>query len=398
MRTDNTRSETTEGSKADFHRYLVDDNNIEVEDYYASMYEIIFRANTVLSFIDVADPDNVALYTGEAKFLRAYAYFNLIRLFGDVPLVTSTIIPGDESAYNRIPVATVYEQIISDLQDAVSSLPVLNSTSSAPQSRASKDAANGLLAKALLSQPTPDYLGAQQACFDIINSNRFSLMTNFNDVFYSERNNELLFIVEYLPANAEESQSFSSEFTFSVGRQDGLNIPEPNLLAAFEANGGDRTQFSIVTNGGDSECAKFFPDGFDESEDYGPNSRTAGNDWIVLRFADILLLHAEAIMAGAQTTSSADALESVNKVRTRAGLDNIAGELNAAQLLLERRVELAFENHRLYDLQRFGVASQVISAYANDSNYDFNINQLLLPIPAREINLSRGIMSQNPGY
>ncbi|MEM6726391.1 MAG: RagB/SusD family nutrient uptake outer membrane protein, partial [Bacteroidota bacterium] len=146
------------------------------------------------------------------------------------------------------------------------------------------------------------------------------------------------------------------------------------------------------------ECAKYYPDGFDGSQDYGPNSRTAGNDWIILRYADVLLMHAEAILAGGQSTTSSNALASVNAVRTRAGLDDLTGTLTAEDLLLERRVELAFENHRFFDLFRFGQAATVISAYAAESGYDYNINQLLLPIPAREVNLSRGLMTQNPGY
>lgn len=394
MRSDNTRSATTEGSKADFHRYLVNANNVEVEDYYASMYEIIFRANSVLSFIDVADPANVNTYTGEAQFLRGYAYLNLVRLFGDVPLVTTTVNPDDDVVFTRVPVARIYEQITSDLAGAVSLL-----SDGGPKSRASKGAAQALLAKAYLSQPSPNYTEAQTLCENIMNGDLYSLMPSFNDVFYSERNDELIFVVEYLPGNADESQSFSSEFNFLTGRQDGLNIPEAGLLADLTEYGGSRTPFSVIeASNGEFECAKYFPDGFDESAGYGPNSRTAGNDWIVLRYADVLLMHAEAVLAGAQETTSSNALSSVNMVRTRAGLDDITGTLSAADLLLERRVELAFENHRFFDLMRFGVASSVIAAYASEEGYDFNVNQLLLPIPAREVNLSRGVMSQNPGY
>jgi len=394
MRSDNTRSFTTEGSKADFHRYLVNANNVEVEDYYASMYEIIFRANSVLNFIDVADPANVNAYTGEAQYLRAYAYFNLVRLFGAVPLVTTTVNPGDDVVFMRVPVERVYEQIVADLNAAVSLL-----SNGGPKSRASKGAAQALLAKVYLSQPSPNYTGAQMLCEDIMNSGEYALMSNFDDVFYSELNDELIFVVEFLAGNADESQSFSSEFNFLTGRQDGLNIPEAGLLADLETYGGSRTQFSVAqASNNEFECAKYFPDGFDESESYGPNSRSAGNDWIVLRYADVLLMHAEAVLAGAQSTNSSNALESVNMVRARAGLDDITGTLTAADLLLERRVELAFENHRFFDLIRFGVATSVITEYAAEEGYDFNVNQLLLPIPAREVNLSRGVMSQNPGY
>ena len=102
-RSDNTRSATLEGSRADFHRYVTDANNIQSEDYYQSMYEIIFRANNILNYVDVADASNISKYTAEAKFLRAYAYFNLVRLYGSdddtigaVPLVTTVVSSGQE--------------------------------------------------------------------------------------------------------------------------------------------------------------------------------------------------------------------------------------------------------------------------------------------------------------
>lgn len=394
MRSDNARSQTTEGSKADFHRYLVNANNREVEDYYASMYEIIFRANTVLSFIDVADPDNVDTYSGEAKFMRAYAYFNLVRLFGDVPLITSPVNPTDEVVFVRVAVATIYDQIIADLTDAMNSLDY-----GGPQSRASKGAAQTLLAKVYLSQPNPDYIQAQTLCESVMSGGGYALQDSFPDIFYNERNSELIFIVEYIPANADESQSFSSEFNFFTGRQDGLNIPEPNLIAALTEGAGKRFDGSIaLSTTGSYECAKYFPDGFGVEDDYGPNSRAAGNDWIVMRYADVYLMHAEAILAGAPSTTSVNAINSVNQVRERAGMADITGELEASDLLQERRVEFAFENHRFFDLQRFGVMSSVIAAYAAEAGYDFNVNQLILPIPAREVNLSKGLMLQNPGY
>ena len=92
-RSDNTRSQTIEGSQADFHRFVVDRNNIQVEDYYASMYELIFRANTMLGFIDIADEANQATLMGETLFLRGMAYFNLVRQFSDVPLLTEVVQP-----------------------------------------------------------------------------------------------------------------------------------------------------------------------------------------------------------------------------------------------------------------------------------------------------------------
>ncbi|RIA10773.1 SusD-like starch-binding protein associating with outer membrane [Flavobacteriaceae bacterium MAR_2010_72] len=400
-RTDNTRNATLEGSKSDFHRYVVNANNVESEDYWASMYEVIFRANNILNFIDIANEGNRAKYTAEAKFLRAYAYFKLVRLYGDVPLVTSVVGPADDKAplFTRVPKAQIYTQIIADFQEAIN---VLDNTY---KSRASKAAAQALLAKVYLTQASPNYSGAQQLCETIINGGGFSLMSNYYDVFYSELNNEIIFAIQYESGNAQESQSFSSEFTSAVraGREDGQNIVNTNLIADFDQIGGARTAVSYTTVGSSNEVAKFFPDGFDvnATPSYGPNARNAGNDYIAIRFADVLLMHVEAVLAGGAATVDPAALNSFRRIRDRAfpaTAPNAITSITKEDLLLERRVELAFENQRWFDLLRFGVADAVLSAHAVEMGYVFNTRSLLLPIPSREINLSGGLLTQNPGY
>lgn len=401
-RSDNTQSATLEGSKADFHRYLVEPNNVQSEDYYQSMYEVIFRANNVLDYMDVADEGNRVSYTAEAKFLRAYAYFNLVRLYGDVPLVTSIVGPTDETQpFTRKPAAEVYQQIVSDLQEAIDGL------DNTFKSRASQAAAQGLLAKVYLTQEDRQYGLAQQLCQDIMNGGQYMLEADFNDVFYNELNGEIIFAIEYQAGNALESQSFSSEFTsaFRQGREDGLNIVNQNLVDDFAQYGGIRDSLSYITFGTSNEVIKFLPEGTDLTAGpptYGANARNAGNDWIVLRYADVLLMHAEAVMAGGIETADASAINSYMEVRVRAGFDAIADRpsvLSKEDLLAERRVELAFENHRFYDLVRFGEADAVLGAHATNMGYgSYNVRKLLLPIPSREINLSKGLLTQNPGY
>jgi len=408
-RTDNTRNATTEGSKADFHRYLVNANNVESEDYYASMYEVIFRVNNILNFIEVADEGNQAKYTAELKFLRAYAYFKLVRLFSDVPLLTEVVSPADkETPFIRTPEAQIYTQIVADLQEAAS---VLDNSS---RIRASKAAAQGILAKVYLTQPDPNYSGAQQLCEAIINSGEFSLEPDFNDVFYTgfdsnpaevnaAATSEVIFAIQYISGNPLESQGFSAEFTSSTraGAEDGQNIVNDNLIADFAAAGGNRTAVSFTTFGLSNEVTKFLPEGSDITTtppSYGPNARDAGNDYIALRYADVLLMHVEAIMAGGNSASSAGALSSFQAVRDRAGLTTAVTTITKDDLLLERRVELAFENQRWFDLIRFGVAEAVLSAHSAEMEYAFDARKLLLPIPAREINISGGLLTQNPGY
>ncbi|MGB5463796.1 MAG: RagB/SusD family nutrient uptake outer membrane protein [Aureibaculum sp.] len=397
-RTDNTRNATLEGSKSDFHRYVVNANNVESEDFYQSMYEVIFRANNILNFIDLADEDNQASYAAEAKFLRAYAYFKLVRLFSDVPLVTTVVTALDkELLFTRVAEAQIYEQIVADLQEAVDNL------DNTYRSRASKAAAQALLAKVYLSQATPNYTGAQQLCEAIINGGGYSLQSNYYDVFYNELNDEIILAIQYESGNANESQGFSAEFTSAIraGRDDGQNIVNDNLIADFAIYGGNRTSISYTTVLGSNEVAKFLPDGYDYTENYGPNARNAGNDYIAIRYADVLLMHAEAILAGGTETVSEAAIDSYMEVRERAGFDPVADRpaiLTKDALLVERRVELAFENQRWFDLLRFGVAEAVLGAHATEMGYIFNSRALLLPIPSREINLSDGLLTQNPGY
>nr|WP_299381284.1 RagB/SusD family nutrient uptake outer membrane protein [Allomuricauda sp.] len=400
-RTDNTRNATLEGSKSDFHRYVVNANNVESEDYYASMYEVIFRANNILNFIDIADASNRARYTAEAKFLRAYAYFKLVRLYSDVPLVTEVVGPTDEEAlFTRIPEEQIYAQIVADLQEAVDVL------DNSYKSRASRASAQALLAKVYLTQPSPNYTGAEQLCEAIIGSGEFALEPNFYDVFYSELNDEIIFAIQYESGNALESQSFSSEFTSAIraGREDGQNIVNDNLITDFVAFGGNRTAVSYTTVNGSNEVAKFFPDGFDstaEPDPYGPNARNAGNDYIAIRYADVLLMHVEAAIGSGTSTTDPGALTSFQMVRDRAFPEtapNSVSSISKDELLIERRVELAFENQRWFDLLRFGVADEVLTAHAAEMGYIYNSRALLLPIPAREINISRGRLTQNPGY
>ena len=289
-------------------------------------------------------------------------------MYGPVPLVTAVAGPGDdEMLFTRIAENQIYEQIVLDLQDGVANL---NNTH---KSRASRAAAQALLAKVYLTQENRNYAGAQQLCEDIINSGEFSLQEDFHDVFYSELNDEIIFAVQYEFANTQESQGFSAEFTATTrqGRQDGLNIVNDNLVTDFITHGGNRTEVSYVVFPSFIEVTKYLPDGSDVSvfpPTYGGSPGNAGNDVIILRYADVLLMHAEAVMAGTGSTNDGSAISSYMEVRTRAGFDPVADRpttLSQSDLLIERRVELAFENQRFFDLLRFGVADAIPVSYTH---------------------------------
>jgi hypothetical protein len=350
-----------------------------------------------LENLENATEDNRPKFEAEAKFLRAYVYFNLVRLYGDIPLIDRTITPDEvEISYTRVPTAEVYDLIVSDLLTAVEVLDNSNG-----RNRASKAAAQALLAKVYLT--LENYLPAQQLLEEVMQSG-FSLAEDFNDVFYNESNPEVIFAIGYKEGLLLDSQNFSAEFLNGVGRTVGVNYVTGNMVAFMNVNAGDRLETSLrpdPAQPSETQVAKFFPNGDSGGADgrtFSFDARLAGNDWIVLRYADVLLMHTEAIMAGQDETTNADALNSFQLVRNRAGFTDPVSSVDKEELLEERRAELAFENHRLYDLIRFGKAIEILGDFAIDIGANFSSNDLLLPIPQLEISLSNGSMQQNPGY
>ena len=391
MRSDNTRTKAQEGEAAQFESYSVEATNGIVADYYRSFYNVIFRANLVLANLEAAGT-SAAQFEAEAKFVRAYAYFNLVRLYGDIPLITSLTGPADtDAAYTRTPSGDIYDLIQSDLNTAIAGL------TNTYRTRASKAAAQALLAKVELTRG--NYAEARSLLESVVSSGNYSLEGNFHDVFYNENNSETIFAIGY-ETGGIDSQNFSAEWLNAVGRTSGVNYVTQDVRTAFDTYGGNRTAVSFrqdESQATEYQVAKYFPNG-ELGPVYASDPTKAGNDWIVLRFADVLLMHVESILAGGNATTDGAALASFQAVRNRAGLTDAVAEVTKDMLLNERRVELAFENHRLFDLMRMGVAQDVLSAFSAANGYGFASTDLLLPIPQVEIGLSKGALSQNPGY
>jgi len=383
MRSDNTRTKSREGEWAQLESLDVDPTNGTVANYWAQWYNVIFRANTVLQHLDaVQDAALRSQFEGEAKFARALAHFKLVRLFGDVPLVDRVVFVEDEEYYSRKPSDEVYAFIVRDLEEAAAALP---GRSGIAEGRATKGAAQALLAKVQLTRG--NYNEARTLLESVINSGDYALVAEYRDVFYNELNEEIIFAIQFIEDNTDESQDFSLEFT-ALGRASGLNYITDNFKNAIDPADSIRAAVAFNPDNPD-EVGKFISSSSDAT--------LAGNDWIVLRYADVLLMHVEAILAGKESTSDAAALASFNAVRARAGLPEVT-EVTKDMLLHERRIELAFENQRWFDLLRFGVAEEVLSAFAAEEGISFQSTDLLLPIPQREINVSRGLLTQNPGY
>lgn len=386
IRSDNTTTLLHEGDYELLDHFKDGPSNSVTAQYWKISYSTIFRTNNILA--NISNVSNAGLkqqYTGEVLFIRALNYFNLVRLFGDVPLITQVIYGEDNDQFGKTPSDVVYDTIISDFQRAANLLP--KSYSSNDFGRATKGSAIGMLAKVFLT--LHHYTEAKPLLEDLINGGYdYDLMTNYYDVFYTEMNSEILFAVRY-KENTAEGETFSSEMT-SVGASVRGNNPTQSLLAEYDSSDSIRYKVSVYNDSHDLLCGKYLSD-----------SDPAGNDWIVLRYADVLLMYAE--VTNEINGPTQEGIDAINQVRTRAGLgtfsvSDFTKDSFRLAIYKERRVELAFEDQRWYDLLRTGQVDSVMTAHGQQEGFTYESYRQLYPIPQREIDVSDGVLTQNPGY
>jgi starch-binding outer membrane protein, SusD/RagB family len=402
MRSDNGRSNSREGNWGQFESFRVLPTNTIVWYYWSANYNTIFRANKVLEVLDVvADPVKKAQFEGEAKFARALCHFNLVRAFGDVPVLDRVIIQTDKDYLSKDPMSEVYALIQKDLEEAVAKLPARGAIT---DGRATSGAAKGILAKMHLTLGNHD--AAKTILDELVVDGAYGLEVNYADVFFKERGKEILFAIQYnadagsLDPTDRDTNGDSQDFSFEMtkgGQASGLNYKTADFTSKMDPLDVVRNPLyttATLPTGHIDAIGKYLTS--------SANVRQCGNDWIVLRFADVLLMHSEAILKGQDETRDVAAIKSYNAVRARVGLSTLPEDgsvaLTKQALLKERRYELAFENHRLHDLIRFGEAEAVLGAYATATGTLFEKTDLLLPIPQIEVNVSFGALKQNPGY
>jgi hypothetical protein len=395
-----------------YDTFTVTSSEGSLQSFWTGQYRNINLCNQVLDNIPniSMDANLKTRYLAEAKFVRAYSYFRLVRAYGGVPLRLK--VPADASEYNipRSDKATVYAQIEKDLNEAAAALPA--SYGASDIGRATKGAAIGMHAKvAMYQQKWDDVLSLTNQVIGM----GYSLFPDFEKGFrtQNENNVESLFEVqcEFLAGNNDASNSQYSQVQGVAGEPAGgwgFNTPSAVLIAAFEP-GDPRKEATILFPGettpqGDHIKTDVVNIGYNQKSYVPFGMFVSGNqgsqqNFRVLRFADILLMNAE---AANELNNPSLALTSLNKVRARARgtVTGILPDVTTTDKALlrtaiqkERQVELALESDRLFDVIRQGRGAEVFGV----KGWKANKNEVW-PIPQTEIDLSGGLLTQNPGY
>ena len=354
-------------------------SNTHVLNQYRLDYQIIARTNQILSKIDEVefDANSKNNLKGQALFLRAYAYFELVQYFGQVPLHLTPVIGRSDAALPLSSEEEIYAQIVKDADEAIKLLPL---KSKQEPGRATSGAAQTLLANVYMVQKK--WAEAEKLLKEVVNSNEYSLMPAYADAFSTstgnKNNKESVFEVQFMEGSAGLNGTFlynfmprdilASELVTITGTTnpqplsgEGNNIPTPDIIAAYEA-GDTRKDASIglVTLSGSPRTNKVYPYIKKYAKPHALHNNH-GMNWPIYRYSEVLLFLAEALN---EQGKAAEAAIHLNKVRSRAGLADATGNMRDA-IYQERRVELAFENKRWLDLVRTGRAVAVITAYGN---------------------------------
>ncbi|MFN0034253.1 MAG: RagB/SusD family nutrient uptake outer membrane protein [Saprospiraceae bacterium] len=348
--------------------------NESVDGIWSAIYDGINVANNVIAQVpNIADMSQAEKdkALGELYFIRALNHFNLLNYFGGIPIRTSPTIGVENINVPRDPVSEVNAQIVRDLEFAAIHLPA----SSSVKTRASKHAATALLARVALYQK--DYAKAIAHASDLIDGSEYDLMGSYSSIFSDEETAESIFEIDFTPLDRNRIAEYNFPLTLNGRRE---VAPSDELISQYTPSD-DRFAATIAYAGTLPYVIKY------------DDLSTGSDNVIVTRLAEMYLIRAEAL---AQSNGAIQAIKAdLNVVRDRAGLPNTLANTHADLLTAietERRLELAYEGHRWFDLVRTGRAVDVLQTVTN-------VNQTLFPIPLSELlsNNHPG-MTQNPGY
>lgn len=399
--------------------------------FWRTDYQGIARCNAVIDLVPKVEMNESLKkrLIAEAKFLRGYYYFSLVRKYGGVPIIDHVLSGPDELiGVKRNSEEEVYQLIKKDFEEAAESLP--ETYGQGEQGRATKWASIGLLSKVHMT--LKEFELANKLLDQIINSNQFGLFADYNKNFgevnenqmFPDKNgtlvNEIIWDVQFV--KDERGGTITQQTGSRDPRVGGVNslwggfenmLPTPELKAMFDPgdlrlpisyvdkvqrNGQTLVLRSNRTPGGGPISGKYHNPGNSEP----PIRDNSGNNIIILRYADILLMKAEVLN---ELGNPETAKQYINLVRERAGisnLDNLNQENMRKAIIKERATELSFEGHRRYDLIRWGIYIETMrnttSPFLQSPRENIKDFHIRLPIPQNEIGVSNGSLSQNPGY
>ena len=380
--TDNLRHAGTFTTDQEVSFRRINPTNLQIRSTWQTMYAVIRNANFVLfSLPNISDatPEQLIAFEAEARFIRALVYYDMVRVFDGIPLVTNFADNTDNLNLDaRSSVEDVYSFIIAELQFAEQNL---GNTPNAPF-RARPMAATALLARVYL-QSGQNNLAAQKAS-EVIGGG-FTLQSNYRDIFVVQGNSEMILELSFTNVSGDQSSLAISSDPATGGQKFYLRPEFYEIFAESGAAGDTRFAASVLQQGSILRVIKYF------------RSSTNDDNVPLIRLAEMYLIRAEANarIAGATGLTTPSILSDINVIRNRAGLaplllTNIATtEAALAEILRQRRLELAFEGHRYSDLRRYGLIGNLFPA-----NEQFRV---VWPIPFQEIEVNNSLV-QNPGY
>lgn len=385
--------------KFQFKDYTLLVNNSLVEDFWNSYYNALYIVNNVIDKLSGSslDDDVKAEYEAEMRFLRAVYYFDMVRLWGGVPLVTKPVAVNESYTVPRSPENDVYAQIIADLKYAESNLPL--SSAAERTGQATQGAAQGFLSKVYLT--TGDDSNAETCLKKVMDSKEYGLLQDYSQLWdlQHENSKEALFEIQYIRGLDKPASHYWqawSPFENTMNMGGGMNQVTENLSSEYEPND-PRQELSVCDGYNDASgnwVEALFPGKWaDENSLVSGATRYSENNFIVLRYADILLMYAE--ITGDK--------EYLNMVRRRAGVpewgtpEYPVDQYPTLDLAIEheRRVELALEFHRWFDLKRTGRAITVLTEAKGKTIEDW---RLFLPVPQNVIDQNPDVITQNSDY
>ena len=398
---------TANQAKNDLDKYTFTPATTTFIGLWSVAYRAINRANAAIDRLPAVTMDETlkARLIGESKFMRAFYYFTLVRLFGDVPLVLKETTSLNDLQVTRSPTEEVYKQIIEDFSAAETALPITHSA--ADKGRATRGAAKSFLAKVYLTRG--EWAKASTKAKEVMDLGAgYDLWANFADAFLiaNENGKESVFEVQsngVLGGEGSFMQGYMRPPFDRVNNVAGFgdDPATDNLYNAY--NPADKRRnltIKVYSSTGTPvpPSTIVFPGYVVKYLDPAATGNNDGNNnFPVIRYADVLLMYAEAL--NEQAANNSDAYGAINRIRNRAGLPNLTTGLSQSafrdSVLLERRLELAFEGHRRYDLIRTKRLQSAMAA--QNPAIKVEAHHLLLPIPQTERDVNP-LLTQNPGY